>query len=188
MRGLLFTVALVVLLSGCLQVSTTSESGSTGDDSSFSETCFNGQCSTCVDGVCTGPLEEFRQEAAKQHEDVEIREAHDLLQGLSPTSWSFWVDANATGHIELRAVDLATGQAAVVPTVCVAWEHRTPSSSGQGSTGNCSSGTSIFVSGGTLTESTVLSWQSLDRGHYTFTASAPPQPNQLLVDIVVDNP
>lgn len=178
------------LFAGCLQVDVEDDEQD-GDGSSQSQQCFNGVCRTCTDGVCTGPLEDLRQEAAQRHADVDVQETRDLTTGLTDASWSFWVDANATGHATLRFTAMVLGAAAIRPTGCVEWQRVTPTSSSWGSQGDCGSGANVNIAievTGMLEETTLLDWQSLRPGRYTLTMSAPPQPNALVVDIVIDNP
>jgi hypothetical protein len=186
-------VALVVglsLLAGCIQVDLDEDATGDNGGSSQSQECINGVCRTCVDGVCSGPLEDLRQEAAKPHDDVDVHETHDLATDVDGASWSFWVDANATGHLVVRVVDPATEEVGLVPSACVTWERRGASSQDSGSTGNCSGGANVnvVISGVPLSDGTLLSWQTLTPGHHTLSVSALPQPNHLVVDIVVDNP
>jgi hypothetical protein len=87
--------------------------------------------------------------------------------------------------------DIATGQTSLLGGVCLHYEidgaHGNYVKSTQG---NCSSGANanIVVSGNSGTADPFVRWDQLQPGHYTLTVSAEPQPNNLAVDIVVDNP
>lgn len=175
------------LFAGCIQVETGDGDDNEGDNRSSSQECVNGVCRTCEDGVCTGPLQDLRDEAAKRHEDVDVQETHDLMDG-SGASWTFWVDPDASSHVVLRVVDSVAGQVGSDVTVCIRWEKQAPTGGSSGTTGNCSSGGNVAISGLPVSDGTLVSWDALSPGRYSLSFTAAPQPMQLVVDIVVDNP
>lgn len=173
------------LAAGCLQIDASSSDSSS---SSFLSQCINKVCRTCVDGNCTGPLENLRQEAKKQHEDVNIHRTFDLSAGLAETTFVFWVDPNGTGKVSMQVVDPVAGETAVLPRACFAWQRHTGYASSQGQTGSCGGAGNVAVSINGPAKHTVVDWKSLEPGQLVLTVSAPSQTNNLLVDIVVDNP
>ncbi len=207
MRAFLL-LALVPLfaLSGCLESSVTTEDDAGGSHSS-SVSCVNGNCRVCADDECApcaeGECEECRdgdcpafdraREAAANAvppKDVDIQQTYPLTTGLAETSWSFDVAEGATGHVQLFVRDQATGDMELMGSSCVSYEWSNDAGSySNGRQGSCG-GSNIGVSGSTNTSPHYyLSWDSLEAGHYTIAAStSQPQANELVVDIVVDNP
>lgn len=181
-------VAMTVASAGCVVQVGDEDQSDDGQGSSVSELCINGLCRRCVDGECTGALVDLEREAAGPHPDVAVHESHNMTLGLPTTSWTFWVSPNATAHVALRIADVATGQGSVLPNLCLAWERWTPTGRSSGGQGSCGGGSVLSVNGPGVEPKTVLAWDSLAWGKYTITASAQAQPNELLVDIVVDNP
>jgi hypothetical protein len=201
---LLVALAPILVLAGCLESNVASTD--TRDDGvhSSSVSCNNGDCEVCADGQCApceksacdecrdGECPEFGRAAgavAGAPEDVDIQETHDLSLGLDDTTWSFDVAPQATGHVHLLLRDLATGQTEVMGSACVSYEIDGPGLHSKGSTGSCSNGSNIGVSGSTNgSPQYIVRWDELDVAHYSITASAGQQANELVVDIVVDNP
>lgn len=167
-------------------------------------TCVEGECEVCVDDACAECERDdcercFEQDEcptltpdgeadAQRLEDVDIQETHDLSQGLASTTWTFQVARGATGHAYWIMHDLATRSYALSADLCVEWSFEGPSASANGNQGSCGTGFAA-VSGTTMDKPLyVVDWERLDEGTYTVTASGPPQLNELVVDVVVDNP
>jgi hypothetical protein len=201
----LLLLALVPLfgLAGCLEdgmepgVHSSSVSCSNGDcvvcaDDECAE-CEDSECEECRDGDCAA-FARAREEAAIAGPlaDEDIQETHPLTTGLPETTWSFDVARGATGHVRFTVSDVATGKTSVGASACIEYEVDGPGAHSTGSQGsNCSGGNLNLVVSGSTNGSpwTVLEWDPLPlTGHYEFTVSAPPQGNELVVDIVVDNP
>jgi hypothetical protein len=123
--------------------------------------------------------------------DVSIQERPALLAGLEAVTWRFDVAAGGTGHVLVEARDMATDEAAFGPDVCLTWEIDGPGGYEEGYAGSyCTSSNVNLVL--TLPVSPpprgYIDWKVLREGSYAITAEALPQPNDLVVDIVVDNP
>lgn len=211
---MLWRVALLTALvaaSGCIGTSTESRSdhsqqclGDTCTAEDREMTCINGDCEVCVDDACA-PCEREECErcfegddcpsltpdgetAPERLDDVDIQETYDLTQGLQSTTWNFQVAEGATGHASWIMHDLATRSAALSADLCVEWSFEGAEAASTGKNGSCGSG--FAVVSGTITDKPlrVVDWERLDAGTYTVTASGPPQLNELVVDVVVDNP
>ncbi len=197
---LLASLLLASLASGCIQV---------GSDSSRqrSLTCVNGACEVCVEGDCAPCQGQACQdcldgascpalddpagaEPDEPLDDVAIDEVHDLSMGLPSTTWTFEVAAGATGRIWFTIRDLATREAVVKGEVCLEYEIVGPGRQTNGSAGSCSNGNFVVVIGGTTSDNPypLLRWNPDTPGTYKFTAEGPAQGNELVVEIVVDNP
>lgn len=191
----LFAVAL--LASGC--------TSSIQTDSSSSVTCVNGACEVCVDGQCA-PCNEDACDACRDGDcpeladaantpapvarpDVNIQQTYDLTLGLEATTWTFDVADGATGHVRFLLRDLVTKELTLMANACIQWTKTGESSVSKGAR-NCPGGGGVVVNGGTTNVGPLdlLSWESLSQAQYQLTASAGRQANELVVDIVVDNP
>ena len=112
-----------------------------------------------------------------------------MTLGLAETRWAFEVSEGATGHVKVGAHDLATGQAAIGPDACIAYEIFGPWCHEEGNEGSdCSAWNLVVQTPGAGAPRAHLEWMELREGRYVITAEGQPQPNELVVDIVVDNP
>jgi hypothetical protein len=196
--------AMLVLSAGCLETSSTR----TRDDNSV--TCVDGVCEACIDDVCAEceegqecddcldgdcpVVDEAQGNPSAPPQDVDVQQTYDLSMGGMPeTSWTFDVAAGASGHAHLVLRDVVTKERVVMGGVCVSYDITGPNGSqSQGSQGGCS-GAAVAgqgVAGGTTTDQPIdlLGWDELREGHYSIRAQGPQQPDELVVDIVVDNP
>lgn len=190
--------AFALLASGCTSVRVDEASAS-------SVTCVDGACEVCVDGQCA-PCDEDACADCRDGDcpelagaanapppaplpDVSIQETHDLTFGLEPTSWTFEVADGATGHVRFVLRDLATKELTLMANACLQWTKTTETGVSKGAR-NCPGSGGLVVHGGTTNvgELDLLSWERLSQAHYKLTASAGRQANELVVDIVVDNP
>lgn len=199
-----------VATSGCLGTTETRSDQSqtcingvcTGQDREM--TCEDGACEVCVDGACADcerddcercyedgecpTLTPADGDAPERLEDVSIQESHDLSQGLPATTWTFNVAQGGTGHARWIVHDLATRSVALSADLCVEWTFNGPGTAAKGNSGSCGSG--FAAVSGTVTDKPlhVVDWDRLEAGTYTVKASGPPQLNELVVDVAVDNP
>jgi hypothetical protein len=198
---LLAAAAAALLLSGCLGHVSSTTTG-TRDGHSLSTSCRDGACTFCRDGDCVPcsaddcrecmdaagdcPAMDAAAAPARPLPDVSIHETRGLSGGLPDTTWEFDVAPGAQGHVHVTIGDAAVHQAAVLAGGCFRFTITSGPSVHSGSS-NCGSPGSAGSS--TSPEAHRLAWwDSLEAGHYRLTASAPPPPDDLLVDIEADNP
>lgn len=207
MRSLpLAALAAVLLLSGCLG-HVTSTTTDTRDGHSLSTSCQDGKCRFCRDGECVPcshddcqacmdaagdcpAMDAAAAAPAGPLPDVSIHETRGLSDGLPDTAWEFDVAPGAQGHVHLSIGDAAVHKASVMARGCFSYTITYGGSvhSGRQSSSNCGSAPGS-ISGSTSPDpSRLVWWDSLEPGHYQLTASAPAQPDDLLVDIEADNP
>ena len=119
--------------------------------------------------------------------DVGVHETYDLSRGLPETTWSFDVAQNASGHVLLTLRGAATDDRVIRGEVCL--DYDIPRGSATQSSRSTCGGINLSVAVVVFpTNDPVLEVRGLAPGPYRITASAPVQANELVVDIVVDNP
>lgn len=204
MRPALAPTLLLVtaLLAGC--------AGDSDVDSrqSSSVTCVNGVCEVCADGRCApcegnacdecrdGDCQELdvaAEDAAQPAQplpDVDVHEAIPLVGGLPERTWTFDAAPGATGHVHFFLRDLATKEAVVMGTLCFDFSVTTPTDHAHKRT-NCGGSSNVVITGGTTNVGVLElgSWGVQGAGHYVVkAASSGSQANELVVDVVIDNP
>lgn len=197
---LLATLLLATVAAGCIQVNDSSPQRSLTCVNGACEVCVEGdcapcqgqECQDCLDGTACPALDDPAEPApAEPLDDVDIGQELDLSTGLAQTTWTFEVAAGATGRIWFTIRDLATREAVVNGQVCLEYEVLGPGRQSTGSQGSCSNNSNVVISvGGTTSDNPypLLRWNPDTPGTYKFTAEGPPQGNELVVDIEVDNP
>ena len=197
-------LAALVLLSGCTSVSVDSSSDSYAREANgerYAMECSDGECEFCMQDACVPCSEEECRECVDREgycdavapgtavvPDYDWQETADLAQGYPETSFDFDVAPGATGHVTILIRDPAAQQATVMASACFRYTITGPwgSSSGSENMGNCGgTGVSGSTSGG---PKVVASWDGLQDGRYSLVLEAPPQANQMSIDIHVDNP
>lgn len=167
------------------------------------EVCVDGECAQCERAECEACLEggecpmlpsDDGEAADQAFPDVRVQQTYDLsAEALPRTTWTLDSAAGSTGHLRLELRDVVTGERVLSGGACFEYLVQTWSATGtsrqEGAQGDCGTGTAVQVGGSTTSSTMVLGdWTVGGRGHYEFALQAPMQPNELVVDFVIDNP